>query len=83
MGYRNVLFAALALAVSSLALAGVLHTDAYSQAARSEALGLQALTERLQGEAMICDADQVVQPAAQPAAEATLLSSAVSATVQR
>lgn len=45
MKYRDGFFATLALALTSLALAGVVTTDAYSQAARAEATGVRALTE--------------------------------------
>lgn len=49
MEYRNVITATLALALSSLALAGAVYSDAYSQAARTEASGYRALTEQVLG----------------------------------
>ena len=48
MKYRDGIFATIALAVTSVALAGVVYTDAYSQAARSEASGLRALTQQVE-----------------------------------
>ncbi len=52
MEYRNAIFATLALALSSVALAGIVSSDEYARAAKSEASGLHALTEQLIG----CDA---------------------------
>ncbi len=45
MKYRNGIISTFALALTSLALAGVVYTDAYSQAAKAEATGVRALTE--------------------------------------
>jgi len=45
MKYRDGIFATVVLALMSLALAGVVYTDAYSQAAKAEASGVRALTE--------------------------------------
>ncbi|MYN44887.1 hypothetical protein GTP23_07365 [Pseudoduganella sp. FT93W] len=45
MKYRDGIFATFALALTSLALTGVVYTDAYSQAAKAEATGVRALTE--------------------------------------
>ena len=47
MGYRDGVFAVLALAVSSLALAGVMNSEDFSRAAQSEANGLDALTRQV------------------------------------
>jgi hypothetical protein len=44
MGHRDKIFALVALAVSALALAGVLSTDDYSRAAQAEATGFNALS---------------------------------------
>ncbi|MFA9219065.1 MAG: hypothetical protein ACEQSK_18435 [Sphingomonadaceae bacterium] len=57
MGYRNGIFATIALALSSLALAGVVSTEEYAHAARSEASGLQALTEQVVGGDAVCAED--------------------------
>lgn len=55
MGHRDGIFAAVALTLSSLALAGVLHTDIYTQAARSEANGVAALERQVAGDApLLC-----------------------------
>ena len=56
MGHRNGIFAVLALAMSSLALAAMVSTDAYSMAAQSEASGYSALTHEVGG-AVRGDAD--------------------------
>ena len=45
MKYRDGIFATVVVALTSLALAGVVYTDAYSQAAKAEATGVRALTE--------------------------------------
>ncbi|MFC0168485.1 hypothetical protein ACFFKC_10355 [Pseudoduganella danionis] len=45
MKYRDGIISTFALALTSLALAGVVYTDAYSQAAKAEATGVRALTE--------------------------------------
>lgn len=52
MSIRNATFNAVALALGGLALAGLLGTDVYSQAARAEAHGLQALSLQME---MGCD----------------------------
>ncbi|MQA39228.1 hypothetical protein [Rugamonas aquatica] len=69
MKYRDGIFATIALALTSVALAGVVYTDAYSQAASAEASGVRALTEAAAGDAIAC-------------ADTAMLSSA-SDTVQR
>ena len=63
MGHRNGIFAVLALAMSSLALAAMVSTDAYSLAAQSEASGYSALTHEVGG-TLLClnDAVLAVQP---------------------
>lgn len=45
MGHRDGIIATIALALSSVALAGIVYSDAYSQAAQSEAKGNQALMQ--------------------------------------
>ncbi|GJI92596.1 MULTISPECIES: hypothetical protein [Duganella] len=69
MTYRDGIFATIALALTSVALASVVYTDAYSQAAKAEATGVRALTEVAAGETLAC-------------ADTALLSSAAD-TVQR
>jgi hypothetical protein len=44
MGTRDGIFALLAVALSALALAGMIYTDEYSNAARAEARGVAAFT---------------------------------------
>ena len=66
MAYRNGIFAVLALAVSSLALAAMVSTDAYSLAAQSEASGYSALTHEVGGIALLCLNDAVRDVAVQP-----------------
>jgi hypothetical protein len=66
MKYRDGIFATIALAVTSVALAGVVYTDAYSQAAKAEVSGVRALTEAASGDTFAC-ADTALlseQPAA-------------------
>lgn len=67
MKYRDGIFATLALTLTSVALAAVVYTDAYSQAAKAEASGVRALTEAASGATLACvDAadqqGQAVQP---------------------
>lgn len=47
MTYRTGIYATLGLTLSSAALAAIVYTDAYSQAAQAEASGFHALTEQL------------------------------------
>ncbi|MQA21569.1 hypothetical protein [Rugamonas rivuli] len=54
MKYRDGIFATIALALTSVALAGVVYTDAYSQAASAEANGVRALTEAAAGDTIAC-----------------------------
>jgi hypothetical protein len=79
MEYRNGIFATIALALSSVALAGIVSTDEYARAAQSEASGFQALTEQLSGGEALAGADAGVPAVLAPA----LLSSAPSDTVQQ
>jgi len=70
MSIRDGIFTTVAVAVSGIALAGLLGTDAYSRAAGLEARGLHALTAQVQmacaGE---CDGqDNIVQLGEQEAA---------------
>lgn len=53
MSMRDGIFTTVAVALSGVALAGLLGTDAYSQAAGAEARGLQALSMQVE---MRCDA---------------------------
>ena len=66
MGHRNGIFAVLALAMSSLALAAMVSTDAYSMAAQSEASGYSALTHEVGGGVLLCLNDTVLDVAVQP-----------------
>lgn len=70
MKYRDAIFATMALALSSVALAGVVYTDAYSHTAKAEAHGMRAL-------ALVASGDE---PACDPV---TMLSSNESGTVQQ
>ncbi len=65
MEYRNGIFATLALALSSVALAGIVSSDEYARAARSEASGFHALTEQVIGCDTLAGADDapVMAPA--------------------
>lgn len=55
MSGRDGIFAVAALALSSAALAALLSSDAYSQAAQAEASGYDALTHRVsQGDRLVC-----------------------------
>ncbi len=64
MGHRNGIFAVLALALSSVALAGMVYTDAYSHAAQAEASGYYALTSEVgNGAVLLCSNDEQVLPA--------------------
>lgn len=49
MRHRDGIFAIFALALSSVALAGMVYTDAYSQAAQAEASGYDALAQQVMG----------------------------------
>ena len=66
MGHRNGIFAVLALAMSSLALAAMVSTDAYSLAAQSEASAYSALTHEVCGFSLLCLNDAVRDAAVQP-----------------
>jgi hypothetical protein len=70
MKYRDAIFATIALALSSVALAGVVYTDAYSHTAKAEVHGVRALTLVASGDEIVCD-------------PATMLSSNESGTVQQ
>ena len=52
MSIRNAIFNTVAVALGAVALAGLLGTDAYSQAAGAEARGLKALSLQME---MNCD----------------------------
>ncbi len=68
MSIRNATFNAVAVALGGLALAGLLGTDVYSQAARAEARGLQALSLQMEMGCDTCpigDANRLAQVQAQ------------------
>ncbi|WP_432377275.1 hypothetical protein [Duganella sp. P38] len=69
MKYRDAIFATMALALTSVALAGVVYTDAYAHAAKAEISGVRALT-------LVASGDTVCDPA-------NMLSSNESGTVQQ
>lgn len=50
MSMRDGIYTTVALALSGVALAGLLGTDAYSQAASAEARGLQALSLQIEAQ---------------------------------
>lgn len=52
MKYRDGIFATVAIALTSVALAGVVYTDVYSQTAKAEVSGVRALTEVASGDAL-------------------------------
>ncbi|MBP1204682.1 hypothetical protein JOD97_002724 [Duganella sp. 1411] len=54
MKYRDGIFATVAIALTSVALAGVVYTDVYSQTAKAEVRGVRALTEVASGDALAC-----------------------------
>jgi hypothetical protein len=54
MKYRDAIFATIALALTSVALAGVVYTDAYSHTAKAEVRGVRALTLVASGDS-VCD----------------------------
>jgi len=57
MALRNMIFAIVAVALSSVALAGIVSSKDYARAARYEASGVHALTEQLDGSAALACAD--------------------------
>ena len=56
MGRRDGIFALLAIALSAIALTGMVYTDGYSSAARAEASGVAAFTR-----VVLSDAGNTVQ----------------------
>ena len=54
MKYRDSIAAALAIALSTLVLAGVVSTDAYLQTAKVEVQGVRALTDVASGAVLAC-----------------------------
>ncbi|HWW70697.1 MAG TPA: hypothetical protein VN089_12210 [Duganella sp.] len=54
MKYRDGIFATVAIALTSVALAGVVYTDVYSQTAKAEVSGVRALTEVASGDVLAC-----------------------------
>ena len=62
MSMRDGIFTTVAVALSGVALAGLLGTDAYSQAAGAEARGLKALSMQMGTQAALdCDACREVK----------------------
>ena len=59
MKHRDGIFATIALALSSFALAGMMYTDAYSAAAGTEVRGVNALTHEVIGGDMVACADSL------------------------
>lgn len=55
MKYRDAIFATIAVALTSAALAGVVYTDAYSHTAQAEVSGVRELTLVAAGDALACD----------------------------
>ena len=62
MAYRTEIMAVLGLALGAAALAAIVTTDTYAQAAQAEASGYHALTQQWQanGDVLAC-ADDAVQ----------------------
>lgn len=62
MAYRNVIMATIGVALSAAALAAIVTTDSYAQAAQAEASGYHALTQEWQanGDVLAC-ADDALQ----------------------
>lgn len=81
MGYRNGIFATIAFALSSAALAGIVYTDDYSRAAQSEAEGFRALTQQLSSSDQLICSDTNTSVSAPVGA--ALLSANPSATVRQ
>lgn len=57
MKHRDGIFATIALALSSFALAGMMYTDVYLAAAGTEARGVNALTHEVMGGDLVARAD--------------------------
>jgi hypothetical protein len=59
MAYRTAIMATIALTLSTAALAAMVYTDTYAQAAQAEASGYHALTEQWQanGDVVACADD--------------------------
>ena len=65
MKYRDGIFATIALALTSVALAGVVYTDVYSQTAKAEVSGFRALSHQVEnGSALECDDTAMLSAAA-------------------
>jgi hypothetical protein len=54
MKNRDGIFATIAVALTTVALAGVVYTDAYLQSAKAEVQGVRALTEVASGDVLAC-----------------------------
>ena len=54
MKNRDGIFATIAVALTTVMLAGVVSTDAYMQTAKAEVQGVRALTEVASGEVLAC-----------------------------
>lgn len=61
MKHRDGIFATIALALSSFALAGMMYTDLYSAAAGTEVRGVNALTHEVIGGGMVATADNLAK----------------------
>ncbi|MFN3789073.1 hypothetical protein [Massilia sp.] len=57
MSMRDGIFTTVAVALSGVALAGLLGTDAYSQAAGAEARGLKALSMQVETQSLLACGD--------------------------
>lgn len=69
MSIRDGIFTTVAVALSGVALAGLLGTDAYSQAAGAEARGLKALSMEVEMRCEECADAQASRWAAMPEGE--------------
>lgn len=59
MGHRDGIIATIALVLSSVAMAGIVYTDAYSHTAQSEARGNHALMQVVRSDAAPAPSSQV------------------------
>jgi hypothetical protein len=68
MTYRDGILAIIALALSAAALTGMVHVDAYTQAAQAEASAYAALTHQISHHDVLLRANEQAWPAAQAGA---------------
>lgn len=61
MKHRDGIFATIALALSSFALAGMMYTDVYLAAAGTEVRGVNALTHEVIGGGMVASAENLAK----------------------